>query len=53
LHVSVGEEVVDFVPEMINVSVIIISNPREKIVDGLFQGVFKLRSKRSATRPVA
>jgi len=31
--------------EVINIAVIVVSNPREKVVDGFFQGVFEARSK--------
>jgi hypothetical protein len=42
----VNEEVVDPFDKVIDASVIVIPNPREKVVDGLFQGVFYVRSKR-------
>jgi len=32
----VSEEVVDLFHEVINITIIVVSNPREKIVDGFF-----------------
>jgi hypothetical protein len=42
----VNEEVVDLGHEVIDAPIIVVSNPREKAVDGLFQGMFEVRSKR-------
>jgi hypothetical protein len=42
----VNEEVVDLVHEVFDATIIVVPNPREKIVNGFFQGVLKVRSKR-------
>jgi hypothetical protein len=42
----VNEEVVDLFHEVIDATIVVVPNPREKIADGLFQAVFKIRSKR-------
>jgi hypothetical protein len=42
----VNEEVVDLFHEVIDASVIVVPYPREKVIDGFFQGVFEVRSKR-------
>ena len=41
-----NEEVVDLFHEVIDATVIVVSNPREKVVHRLFQGMFEVRSKR-------
>ena len=41
-----NKEVIDFFYEAIDATVIVVSNPREKVVDGFSQGVFGVRSKR-------
>ena len=41
-----NEEVVDLVHEVIDVTIFVVPDPREKVVHGLFQGVFEVRSKR-------
>ena len=41
-----NEEVVDLFHEVINITIIVVSNPREEVVDGFFQGIFEVRSKR-------
>jgi hypothetical protein len=42
----VNEEVVDLFHKVIDATIIVVSNPREEIVHGFFQGVFEVRSKR-------
>jgi hypothetical protein len=42
----VNEEVVDLFHKAINATIIVVSNPREQVVNGFLQGVFKVRSKR-------
>jgi hypothetical protein len=37
---------VNFFHEVIDAPVIVVPNPREKVVDGFFQRVFEVRSKR-------
>ena len=36
--------------EVINITIIVVSNPREEVVDGFFQGIFEVRSKRRRFR---
>ena len=43
-----NEKVVDLFHEVIDVTIIVVPNPREKVVDGFFQRVFEVRSKRYA-----
>jgi hypothetical protein len=42
----VNEEVVNLGHQVIDTAIIVVSYPREKVVDGFFQGVFEVRSKR-------
>jgi hypothetical protein len=42
----VNEEVVDLFDKVINAAVIVVPNPRGEVVDGFFQGMFEVRSKR-------
>jgi len=42
----VNEEVIGLFHKVINVTIIVVSNPREQVVDGFFQGMFEVRSKR-------
>jgi hypothetical protein len=37
---------VNFFHEVIDAPVIVVPNPRQKVVDRLFQGMFEVRSKR-------
>ena len=41
-----NEEVIDLGHEVIDATIIVVSNPREMVVDVFFQGMFKVRSKR-------
>jgi hypothetical protein len=45
----VDEEVVDLFYEIFGATIIVVPNPREKVVDGFFQEVFEVCSKRSIT----
>jgi hypothetical protein len=42
----VNKEAIDLFHEDIDASVIVVPNPREEVVDGFFQGVFEVHSKR-------
>jgi hypothetical protein len=42
----VNEEVVDLAHEVIDVAIFVVPDPREKVVHGLLQGMFEVRSKR-------
>jgi hypothetical protein len=42
----VNEEVVDLFHEIFDATIIVVPNPREKVVDGFFQGMLEVRSKR-------
>jgi hypothetical protein len=42
----VNEEVVDLGYKLVNALLIVVPNPREKVMDGFFQGMFEVRSKR-------
>jgi hypothetical protein len=42
----VNEEVVDLGHKLLNALLIVVPNPREKVIDGFFQGMFEVRSKR-------
>jgi len=42
----VNEEVIDLLDEVIDATIVVVSNPREKVVNGFFQRVFEVRSKR-------
>jgi hypothetical protein len=46
----VNEQVVNLFNEVIDITVIVVSNLREKTVHRLFQGVFEVRSKASSLR---
>jgi hypothetical protein len=41
----VNEEVVNLAHEVIDATIIVVPNPRKKVLDGFFQGMFKIRSK--------
>jgi hypothetical protein len=42
----VNEEVIDLFHEVIDATIIVVPNPRKQVVDGFFQRVFEVRSKR-------
>jgi hypothetical protein len=46
----VNEEAIDLFNEVIDATIIVVSNPREKVVNGFFQGMLKIRSKASLLR---
>jgi hypothetical protein len=46
----VHEEVVDFGHKLLNALLIVVPNPREKVIDGFFQGMFEVRLKASLLR---
>ena len=37
---------IDLFHEVIDATIIVVSNPREQVVNGFFQGMFEVRSKR-------
>ena len=45
-----NEEVIDLSHEVIDATIIVVSNPREQVVNGFFQGMFEVRSKASSLR---
>jgi len=46
----VNEEVVDFLHEVFDATLIVVPNPREKVVDGFLQRMLEVRSKASSLR---
>jgi hypothetical protein len=42
----VNEKVVDLLHKVIDATIIVVSNPREQVVNGFLQGMFEVRSKR-------
>jgi hypothetical protein len=42
----VSEEMVDLLDEVIDAAVTVVPNQREKTIDGFFQKIFRVRSKR-------
>ena len=45
-----NEKVVDLLHKVIDVTIIVVSDPREQVVNGFLQGMFEVRSKSSSLR---